>query len=149
MRWLKIGSRGYRLTCCNNERSPHDGYHVTYDEHGYADDISITSGTLSDLKIQLRKLYLFSEYTGLELEIPKCEITGALWSRGNPMSKNNLILLENMVRTIDLTGRPNGPQLRFLPPNKSYKMLGVHINPLMDFTEHYKTRIHLKLNLPL
>ena len=136
MRWLKIGSRGYKPSTATGP-SPSDGLHVTYDEHGYADDLSITTGTLADMKVQLRKLYLFSTYTGLELEIPKCEVTGALWSRGNPILPKNLTLLETMIDTIDLTGEPNGPQLKFLPPNESYKMLGVHINPLLNFTEHY------------
>ena len=76
MRWLKVGSRGYQPACSTT--STGDGeMHVTYDEHVYADDISITTGTLHDMKIQLHKLHLFSKYTGLQLEISKCEVTGA------------------------------------------------------------------------
>ena len=135
MRWLQSGGRGYTPTCtaqCEGE------FAITYDEHGYADDISITTGSLADLKIQLRKLHLFSQYTGLQLEIPKCEVTGALWDRGNPASKENLLTLKNQIATIDLTGIPGGPSMKFLPPTKSYKMLGVHINPLLNFTEHFR-----------
>ncbi len=51
---------------------------MTYDDHGYADDISITTGTLENLQIQIKKLHLFSKYTGLELETSKCAATGAL-----------------------------------------------------------------------
>ena len=28
--------------------------------------------------------------------------------------------------------------MKFLPPDKSYKMLGVHINPVLNFTEHFQ-----------
>ena len=31
-------------------------------------------------KIQLKKLHLFSKYTGLQLETTKCEATSALWA---------------------------------------------------------------------
>ncbi len=55
---------------------------ISYDEHGYADDINITAGSLSDLKIQLKKLHSFRKYTGIELETSKCKATGAL-SNGN------------------------------------------------------------------
>ena len=38
---------------------------ITYADHGYADDVSITAGSIQDLKIKLKKLHLFSQYTGL------------------------------------------------------------------------------------
>ena len=135
MRWIQSGGRGYVPTCtkhCEGE------FTITYDEHGYADDISITTGNLADLKVQLRKLHLFSQYTGLQLAIPKCEVTGALWDRGNPATKENILTLKNQIATIDLTGIPGGPSMKFLPPDKSYKMLGVHINPVLNFTEHFQ-----------
>ena len=135
MRWIRCGSRGYVPQCttgCEGE------FTITYDEHGYADDISITTGSLVDLKMQLRKLHLFSKYTGMELEITKCEVTGALWDRGSPVSRENITALRNQIATIDLTGESGGPSMKFLPPNQSYKMLGVHINPLLDFSEHFR-----------
>ena len=52
---------------------------MTYDDHGCADDISITTRTLENLQIHIKKLRLFSKYTGLELENSKCDETGALW----------------------------------------------------------------------
>jgi len=30
-----------------------------------------------------------------------------------------------------------GTHMKYLPPNKSYKMLGVHINPMLDFIERF------------
>jgi hypothetical protein len=62
LRWLAVGSRGYKPTY-----QPHKSTStiITYDDHGYADDVSITAGSIQDLKIQLKKLHLFSQYTGL------------------------------------------------------------------------------------
>ena len=31
----------------------------------------------------------------------------------------------------------DGTHIRYLPPSKSYKMLGVHINPMLDSREHF------------
>ena len=58
LRWLAVGSRGYKPTY-----QPHKSTStiITYDDHGYADDVSITAGTIQDLKIQLKKLHLFSQ----------------------------------------------------------------------------------------
>ena len=51
LRWLDVGSRGYTSTY-----QPHKSTStiITYDDHGYADDVSITAGSIQDLKIQLK-----------------------------------------------------------------------------------------------
>ena len=108
---------------------------MTYDDHDYADDISITTGTLDNLQIQIRKLHVFSKYTGLKLETIKFEATGAPWGYGNPMSKENTNLLRSQISTIKFE---DGTSIKYLHPNKSYKMLRVHINPMLDFRDHLK-----------
>ena len=108
---------------------------MSYDDHGYADTISITMGTLDNLQIQIKKLHLFLKYTGLYLETTKFEATGALWGYGNPMSKENTNLLRSQISTIKYE---DGTLIKYLPPNKSYKMLEVHINPRLDFRDHLK-----------
>ena len=62
LRWLSIGSRGYKPK--HQLLTPTCTY-MTNDDHGYADDISITTGTLENIQIQIKKLHLFSKYTGL------------------------------------------------------------------------------------
>ena len=97
LRWLSIGSRGYKPT---HQLPTPTCTCMKYDDHGYADDISITTGTLENLQVQIKKLHLFSKYTGLELETSKREATGALWGYGKPMSKANINLLINQINTI-------------------------------------------------
>jgi hypothetical protein len=86
LRWLAVGSRGYRPTY-----QPHKptSIIITYDDHCYADDVSIIAGSIQDLKLQLKKMHLFSQYTGLQLETFKCEATGSLWAHGNPLNHRN------------------------------------------------------------
>ncbi len=132
LRWLAVGSRGYRPTY--QPHKPTSTIITYYDDHGYAVDVSITAGSLQDLKIQLKKLHLFSQYTGLQLETSKCEATCALWALGNPLTQKHQSILQEQIHTITFL---DGTHIKYLPPNKSYKMLGVHINPMLDFREHF------------
>jgi hypothetical protein len=51
------------------------------------------------------------------------------------MTKENTHLLSSQISTIKFE---DGTPIKYLPPNKSYKMLGVHINPMLDFRDHLK-----------
>ena len=112
LRWLAVGSRGYKPIY-----QPHKSTSavITYDDHGYADDVSIAAGTIQDLKIQLKKLNLFSQYTGLQLETSKCEATGSLWTQGNSLNHKNQTTLQEQVSSITFM---DGTHIKYLPPNK-------------------------------
>jgi hypothetical protein len=131
LRWLAVGSRGY---CPSYQPHKSTTAILTYDDHGYVDDVSITACTLQNLKIQLKKLHVFIEYTGLQLETTKCEATGALWALGNPLTPKKQASLQEQINTISFS---DGSRITYLAPNKSYKMLGVHINPILDFRDHF------------
>ncbi len=109
LRWLVVESRGYRPTYQPHKPS---SAILTYDDHGYANDINITAGTINDLKIQIKKLHLFSSYTGLQLETTKCEATGALWALGKHINSKNLTTLKEQINTITF------PNIKYLPPDK-------------------------------
>jgi hypothetical protein len=55
LRWLAIGSRGYKPI--HQSEQPIVTY-MSYDDHGYAHDINITTGTLENLQIQKSYTYL-------------------------------------------------------------------------------------------
>jgi len=90
LRWLAVGSR-YRPTYQTHKPT---STIITYDDHGYANDVSITAGSIQDLKIQLKIQHLFSQYIGLQLETSKCEATGSLWAHGNPLNHKNQTMLQ-------------------------------------------------------
>ena len=100
LRWLSIRIRGYKPMMQQSDQPART--YITYAGHGYANDIRITIGTLDNLQIQIKKLHLFSKYTGLDLETTRCEATRALWSYGNPLSKENTNLLRSQIPTIKL-----------------------------------------------
>ena len=43
-------------------------------------------------------------------------------------------MLQEQINSITFV---DGTHIKYLPPNKSYKMLGVNINPVLDFREHF------------
>jgi len=51
------------------------------------------------------------------------------------MSKANANLLTNQISTIKFE---DGTNIKYIPPKKSYKMLGVKINPMLDLRDHLK-----------
>ena len=55
LRWLSVGSRGYIPTY--QTYKPASAI-ITYDDHGYVDDIGITAGSIRDLNIYLKALNL-------------------------------------------------------------------------------------------
>ncbi len=68
LRWLAVDSGGYKPTY---QYKADNATIISYNDHGYADDISLTAGSLPDLHIQFKKLRLFSKYKGIELETSK------------------------------------------------------------------------------
>ena len=112
--------------------------------HGNTTPLSIYRGTLQGdtlspllftifMKPLLRWLF-FSQYTGLQLETSKCEATGSLWRLGTPLNHKNQTILQEQINSITFA---DGIRIKYLPPNKLYKMIGVHISPMMDFREHF------------
>ncbi len=57
-----------------------------------------------------------------------------VWGLGNPLNNKNHNTLQEQIHSITFA---DGTHIKYLPPNKSYKMLGVHINPMLDFREHF------------
>jgi len=131
LRWPAVGSRGYHPSYQSRQST---SAIITYDDNGYAYDVIITPGIIQSLKIQLQKLHLFTKYTSLQPETTKCEATGALWARGNPLTLKTQTSLQEQINTISFI---DGSRITYLPPNKSYKMLGVHINPVLDVREPF------------
>jgi hypothetical protein len=79
-----------------------------YPGHSFADDLSIAMACIHNRQIQLEKLSLFSEYTGLNVNAKKCSVTGELWHNGSASSKTNKALLDHRLSllTADVNKEP-------------------------------------------
>ncbi len=59
------------------------------------------------------------------------------------MTKTNTTLLVNQINKIKFD---DGTNVKYLPPKKSYNMLGVQINSMLDFRDHLK---HVTMDVQL
>jgi hypothetical protein len=101
-RWLTVGSRGYRPGPHATNVDPTEPT-ATYPGHGFADDLSLATGSTPNMTIQLRRLSMFSAYTGMTVNIRKCCITGALWRSGNALSLANITMLASRLQSQFIT----------------------------------------------
>jgi hypothetical protein len=97
LHWLTVGSQGYR------PGAPATNVYfteptATYPGHGFADDLSLATGSPPNMTIQLRKLSLFHAYPGMTVNVQKCCITGALWHSSNALSPANCTLLASRIQ---------------------------------------------------
>jgi hypothetical protein len=131
LRWLTVGSRGYRPCAPTTNVDPAEPT-TTYPGHGFADNLSLATGSTLNLTIQLRKLSLFSDYTGMTVNVCKCCVSGALWRSGNAFSLANRTLLASRLQKQFIT-RNSRPSIG---PSDTYRVLGVELNTSITFTKH-------------
>ena len=74
------------------------------------------------------------------MKTTKCEATRTIRKYGKPLSKANTCLLRCQINTIKFE---DGTSIRHLPTNKSYKMLDVQINPMLNFRGNLKHPKHV------
>jgi hypothetical protein len=136
LRWLTVGGRGYRPGPLATNADPTEPT-STYPGHGFADDLSLATGSTTNMSIQLRKLSLFSSaYTSMTVNIRKCFITGALWRSGNALSLASTTMLESRLQTRFITINSNPASIPSIGPSDTYRVLGVELNTSLTFTKH-------------
>jgi hypothetical protein len=136
LRWLIVGSRGYRPGPLATNVNPTEPI-TTYLGHNFADDLSLATGSTPNMAIQLRKLSLFSAYTGITVNIRKFCITGALWRAGNALSLANIALLASHLQTQFITINSIPTPIPYTGPTDTYRVLGVELNTSLTFTKHW------------
>jgi hypothetical protein len=87
--------------------------------------------------IQLRKLSLFSAYTGTTVNIRKCCITGALWRTGNALTLTNTTLLASRLQTQFITINSIPAPIPSIGPSDTYRVLGVELTTSLTFAKHW------------
>jgi hypothetical protein len=88
------------------------------------------SDPLRDIKITIpfKRLSIFSEYTGLDLNSKKCCVTGALLRIGNVVSKANWAFLEHRLSHLTVDGNKVPTPLATISPAENCKVLGGDLN---------------------
>jgi hypothetical protein len=136
LRWLMVGSRGYNPGVPTTNADPSEPT-ATYPGHGFADDLSLATGSPLNMFIQLRKLSLFITYTCMIVNIRKCCTTGALWRLGNALSLANRTLLASRLQTQFITINSRPSPIPSIGPSDTYRVLGVELNTSLTFTRQW------------
>jgi len=78
LRWLHVGGRGYRHMCIPDQNATDTHLTNILSSAAFADDLLCPTSTIQDLKIQARKLTLYSDWAALVISGSKTKATGIL-----------------------------------------------------------------------
>ena len=131
LRWLYAGGRGVRL-------GPSRAGQLKV-ASAASDDLLILAESAEDLAIQARKLELFSGGTGLQPNLSKCMLTGALWGTcqswgdDHPFSDRYVHMVQDRLQGVQLAG---GTPDVMDPVTDSYRYLGVDLMINLNWRHH-------------
>jgi hypothetical protein len=72
----------------------------------------------------------------MTLNVRRCCITGALWSKGNARSLANRTLLASRLQSYFVTINTYNSPIPSIGPSESCRVLEVELNTTINFTEH-------------
>jgi ribonuclease HI len=166
LRWLQVGGRDYQYGCVQDKEvtdaAETMGSGIPDEQRdrqsgagpsAYADDLLIITGqgnARGNMKTQLRKVEIFSEYAGIKPNVVKCMITGMAYGNiGNGVSVQRLAMDTIQMRLRGMT--MGGEHIPVLAPDKPYKYLGVQVTATLDWQhqrmETEKALMEKKTNL--
>jgi ribonuclease HI len=134
LRWLHCGGRGYRYGCLK----PEENDRHQFSSGAFADDLVVLTNNVSDMRMQTEKLERYSRWGGLKVNVQKCQLQGILHGRarsdkdlqGGPTTgKYQAAVARMLEKQIRIDNEP----IPYEPPTGSYKYLGVHITPTLDW----------------
>jgi hypothetical protein len=137
LRTLTIGSRGYFPGAHTTNVDPTEPM-ATNPGHGFTDNLSLATGSPTNMTIPLMKPPRFSAYICMAVNVRKCCITGALWSKGNALSLANPTLHASRMQKHDVTINTCNSPIPSIDPSESYRVLGVELNTTLTFTNHWR-----------
>jgi hypothetical protein len=123
------GSRGYRPGALETNADPKEPAAI-YPGYVLADDLSLATDFPTNMFIQLQKLPLFSEYTGMTVDIEK------MLHHKSAVSFCNCSLLASRVQHQHGFVHGSQPPLPSIDPSETYRVLGVELNTALSFIKH-------------
>ena len=135
LRWLTVGARGYHPGVL---RTLSPGTHFT--NTAYADDLSVYTGSQSDLHVQLDKVSAYCTWAGLIISHQKTLATAALYKR-LPRKPMDFATVQRILASI----RMQNQKVQIHDPRQPYKLLGLWYTMDLKWTKQLlETRAALK-----
>jgi hypothetical protein len=116
LRWLERDNLGYKLKTSQ----------YILNSVAYADDLTIITNDIKHIQPQINKIDKFCQWTGMELGIPKCAITGC--PNNKPMTAT---IFKAYIQSHNITYR-NQP-IPVLHQNEPYVYLGIQLIPSLKW----------------
>jgi ribonuclease HI len=127
LRWLQQGDRGYKPSCIPTDTSTYTSTD-TYSNCTFADDLNMTSGTISDHRIQFNKFTTYSKWSGLQPNASKTMGTCIL-HKMEPQDPTSHKRAQNLYATFTIDGVP----IQVHPPKEPFKLLGVWLTLTLNW----------------
>ena len=131
LRWLQVGGRGYRYGSLQASPEHKD---LTTSNAAYADDLLMMTNSHLDLRTQAEKVEAFCTWSGLELNLGKCGITGVLYQDAasgliSHPYRREIDMIKNRTRLVKFKGQ----EFPFHHPDtQPYTYLGIELTPTMN-----------------
>ena len=137
VRWFQVGGRGYKFGTMDKSRR----LHTACSNMPYADDLSVTTGTLPDVKVQARKLTAYSDWGAMDVNTVKTTVTAILYrsAAASLVGRTLKDKLEQLPKAqlenkIIVQGRP----VKYIPPSEPSKYLGIMVTPTLDWKPQFQ-----------
>ena len=125
LRWLQRGKNGYTFGTSK----------ITINTAAYADDLAAITNNLHSIQIQLNKLDKYCEWSGMDLGVPKCAVTGC---PNKTKTKPEAFKTTIQTQNINYRDQP----LPILHQNEPYVYLGIQLVPSLK----WKLQTHITLS---
>ncbi|KAK3271970.1 hypothetical protein CYMTET_19715 [Cymbomonas tetramitiformis] len=129
LRWLKAGNKGYLHRLTDSDKQ------IRTSSAAYVDDLALVTESAAQLATQVRKLELYSNWTGLRINKAKCGITGT-YEKGSPIPEETYADITMHTPNVGRHGFP------YLQPDAPYKYLGMQVALSGDWTVQKQASIY-------
>jgi hypothetical protein len=131
LRWLQTGHMGYDtgIRHVDNQDT------LDIPSMAFADDLTLLTGNVRNLRAQNLKLSEYSAWAGIRINPRECECSMMDWGDDNPLGKSTRQQYERKLNGVDpitVTVQGEINTIPFTEPTQPIKYLGAHITLSLD-----------------
>ena len=125
-----MGARGYMFGCMDD---PQTRLEHSLRNAAYADNMSILTNKLSDLKVQADKLTLYSDWAHMKVNTGKTLVSGVLYQNIRTGQYGNKDSLVQVRRQLENQIAVQGQCVQYLFPLDPFRYLGAVLTMTLDW----------------
>jgi len=125
--WIHVGGRGYRRTCIPDQNATDTHLTNILSSATFADDLLCPTGTIQNLKIQARKLTLYSDWAALMILGSKIKATGILHNHP-PKDENGSTPSQTLSHQLQQNTEVQQQKAQFMASDAPFLYLGVELS---------------------